>query len=117
VVAVSEAIALVRRGRDLLARDCESGKEQRLASPLDRFGPSLSAGAMRYVPPFVVKLPVAQRPGHQEPRLLGKAPGPALALSSAGQILVASQPGSERAPAGGPVRWVFPVSVPSEPER
>jgi hypothetical protein len=111
VVATSGAVALVRRGTDLVAYDADSGRERKLAAPLEAFGPTLLAGSVALVPPFVVRLPKARtgKKAVSEPSVLGRAPGAVLGLEQSGRVLVATTPPTDEAPAQGPLRWAVPV--------
>ena len=104
VVYIQDATAIVRRGKQLIARDCVSGKEQQLGSPLARFGDVLVAGSAVYVPPFIVRLSSKDA----RVKVLGRAPAQALGLSDRGTVLVPAKPGSVASPAQGPLRWVAP---------
>jgi hypothetical protein len=111
VVATSGPVALVRRGNDLVAHDVETGQERKLASPLDAFGPTLLAGSVVFVPPFVVRLP-EDRTGKKAgvaPGMLGTAPEAVLGLDQNGRVLVPSTPPTDVGPAQGPLRWTVPV--------
>jgi hypothetical protein len=111
VVTTSASVALVRRGKDLVAHDVDSGQERTLASPLDPFGPTLFAGSVAFVPPFVVRLPEA-RVGNTAGAgvsVLGKGPVSVLGLNQNGHLLTPSTPPTDDAPAQGPLRWVDAV--------
>ncbi|MBN1612739.1 MAG: hypothetical protein JW940_39315 [Polyangiaceae bacterium] len=111
VVATSGALALVRRGTDLVVYDADSGQERKLGAPLDAFGPTLLAGSIVFVPPLVVRLPEVRtgKTASSEPSVLGKAPGAVLGLNLNGHLLIPSAPPTDDAPAQGPLHWVGPV--------
>ena len=105
VLATRGPWALIRRDRSLVFLNAETGEQQSLPGQTAPLLEHRVTGAMVVAQPLVVDL--AAR------RLLGRVEGQPLALTRAGQVLVAAgRDADARALAVGPLRWVEPKPEP-----
>lgn len=92
--------ALVRGGRSLRFFTLEGGDEAPLPEQLDPYGGVLVQGDLLYVSPLVIDV--------GKGKVLGRVPGPALALTRSGAVLLPASPASAESLARGPLRWQSP---------
>lgn len=100
VIATSGPRALVRRGRTAFVFDVDAGAQGEIWEGVDPFGGVLVQGDLAYVSPFVVDLRTGER--------LGRVPGPGLALTTAGAVLVPAVAAAADRLARGPLGWRVP---------
>jgi hypothetical protein len=103
ILAVYEQRALVRRSRTALVYDARTDRITTLPGKLEPLFETLQTGPMVYVGSLVVDLGTG--------RCVGSVSGRALAVSSSGEVLLATVPASAEALARGPLLWRAPEPV------
>ncbi len=101
ILGLSDAHALIRRGRTALLYDAETDRTRELPGKIETLVEVQRTGPMVHASPFVVDLSAG--------RWLGNVSGRAHAVSVSGEVLLAARPASAEALARGPLLWQAPV--------
>jgi hypothetical protein len=104
ILGLTDAHALIRRGRTALLYDAETDRTRELPGKIETLVEVVRTGRMVHASPFVVNLMTG--------RWVGNVSGRPLALSVTGEVLLAERPASAEALARGPLLWQAPVAAP-----
>ena len=104
ILGLTDAHALIRRGRTALLYDAATDRTRELPGKIETLVEVQRTGPMVHASPFVVDLSAG--------RWLGNVSGRSHAVSVSGEVLLAERPASAEALARGPLLWQPPAAQP-----